>query len=286
MLTVPGVIAGGEFAVDVIGYENAVLYDNPYAYWNFNEAALASSFADLGSGLHALSKVGGVESGLAPLYSNTGANVRLDGVSGYFTVADSSGFRHTDNLTFECVFVLDGLPADESSYAFVSVDASGETENANALFRLTLMSSGGVYSFTAFHENGAGVDNIVSVNFTPIVDRLYHLIVTRRVTTKTYAVYLQGLLVGSGTYANDPTGGTNSVLNVGRSAADGRYFYGRLDEVSIYKAVLPVTRIRNHRDQLIPAYDPGSSLNLLLDFKGAYTPPTGNNVELEFLTEA
>ena len=110
-------------------------------------------------------------------------------------------------------------------------DDQGSGGNSKWLFAY----AGGVLEF---HINGPSVNNgagvfLVKAPFAPVTNRWYHLAITRNANL--YTIYTNGLPAGSQTDAN-VIPAANAPLTIG--AAEGFYFDGRLDEVTIYNRSL------------------------------------------------
>lgn len=227
-------------------FRNIILADSPYAFWQFNEAS-GTSFADLGSGNNALTSTGTVNAGQTSLWGNTRRAITTDGSTGYLAPASSTGFPHTGSFTWMFIVSFTALPADGISQQMAVCGITGETEVTNVTTQIGLLNTGGVYSITSFHENGAGVNNTSSVTVTPSTGVRYMYHVVRDVAANTYTVYQNGSSVGSAGYTNDPTGGGNGILNLCRnSVTAGSYFNGKMDEVAFFKTNLSAARIAAH----------------------------------------
>jgi hypothetical protein len=92
----------------------------------------------------------------------------------------------------------------------------------------------------AFHINnpGVGVVFLVQVPFTPSLNQWYHLAVVRSGTT--FTILTDGVAAGVDS-TSIPIPNVNAPLII--SQAEGFFFNGRLDEVSIYDRALSATEI-------------------------------------------
>lgn len=123
---------------------------------------------------------------------------------------------------------------------------TGETEATNVLGQWAFSNTGGVYEFAFFHENGAGVNNSVSIPHTLAISTVYHIFLQRNTTAKTYEAFVNGVSVGSVGYANNPTGGSSGLFYVSRLFSGSSGIIGRFSDVAIYKGLLNPGRIAAH----------------------------------------
>ena len=86
-----------------------------------------------------------------------------------------------------------------------------------------------------FHINDPvnGPICLVNAGFTPVLNTWYHLAVTR--SGNTFTIYVNGAAVGSGT-SSRVIPNASAPLTIGQ--AEGYYFNGSLDEISIYNRAL------------------------------------------------
>ncbi|OGS01720.1 MAG: hypothetical protein A2V88_04410 [Elusimicrobia bacterium RBG_16_66_12] len=90
----------------------------------------------------------------------------------------------------------------------LNFSGTGETEPANALYSLEILTTG---QLSYFHEHGAGVDDRVTLEWGPPVGRWALLTVTRRpgaVSGVDCVSYLNGAQIDAWSEADAPTGGT------------------------------------------------------------------------------
>jgi hypothetical protein len=127
------------------------------------------------------------------------------------------------NMTFSVLLeVLPNTPLALPPGIF-SILATGETEATNAQVIMSLNST--TLAPFSLHENGAGVNNVVTSTETiaaaasnNVGNTLLHLTVTRNATTRTVKFYYNGGLLFSDTYTTNPTGGTSAALFIGTEA--------------------------------------------------------------------
>jgi hypothetical protein len=135
--------------------------------------------------------------------------------------------------------LLNGDTGNPFSGLMIACDeASGDEKKW--LFAWAGTPAGGVLEF---HINGPTINGgagvfLVQAPFLPVVNQWYHLAVTRN--GDLYTIYENGVAVGSQTDSNvipDP----GVPLTIGE--AEGFYFSGRLDEVTVYKRALSAGEI-------------------------------------------
>jgi hypothetical protein len=108
---------------------------------------------------------------------------------------------------------------------FLSLSATGELESSNFRYLLGYISG----SFRYFHEYGIGInESLPFTKFTPLDNVTYNLVVTREVATKTVSLYVNGALIESLFYINDPTGGTSTQVYIGSNDSNTASSFGNI----------------------------------------------------------
>lgn len=230
-------------------YSDVVLADSPLAFYRCEDAFGAATLADSsGNGRNAtLNGTRGLQA-----YSKNPRLGRCVGFfvgSGYASVASAAWHQILGDLTVECWIRLQSALGSGDIQPLPSSLAAGETEAANACYRINYENSGGTTRFNLLHENGAGVDNNVTINATIPIRVLTHVVITRNTTAKTYSAYINGALVGtSAAYTTNPTGGTTAVLNINRNPSDSSFGPDKSawDGIAIYGTALSAARIFEH----------------------------------------
>lgn len=181
-----------------------------------------------------------------------GRALNITSSSTYLTASDSAAFRITGDYTAVMAFALSSLPSSGTYFTMCQCAGSGEAEPENSIVQVMLdnHATNGM-GVRMLHEYGAGVNEDVRVNFPFIVGVSYVVHVERDTVAKTYTVYVNGELIGSVGYANNPTGGTNSVQylvgNLGISGgSSANTFLGNFDEWAMYNKRIGAARIKAH----------------------------------------
>lgn len=228
--------------------QQVVLADSPLAYWRCEDAFGAATLTDSSGNGRSMTLNG--TRGLQGYSKNSrlGKCVAMGFNSGYGSIAAASWFQITGDLTIEMWFKTPWTLQSGDYIGLMYCNTSGETEATNSLYQWHYQNFGGTLRFSAFHENGAGVDNSVNVNHTMDATRWNHVVMVRDTVAKTYTFYVNGSSVGSASYANNPTGGTSSVLNLARNPADGSFGADKTsyDGIAIYNTKLSAQRIFEH----------------------------------------
>lgn len=265
-------------------YSAVVLADSPLAYWRCEDAFGSATLADSSGNGRSMTLNGTRGLGAYSKNSRLGKCVGMGFNSGYGSISAASWFQILGDLTLELWFKTPLNLASGDYIGLLYCNTSGETEATNSLYQWHYQNNGGTLRFSAFHENGAGGDNVVNVNHTMDMTVWNHCVVVRDTTAKTYTFYVNGVSVGSAGYTNNPTGGTSSVLNLARNPSDGSFGSDKAayDEIAIYNTKLSATRIFEHYRagrRACPAVWEKTSLLALFDgADAATTAPDGSSM--------
>lgn len=232
-------------------YGDVILEDSPLGYWRLNEAAMSSTFEDLGSASEDASANGSLTSGVASKNSRIVNCCQFDGSSAYLSVADSSQFRLVGDASFEAWIYIASGPAEGTGRSIFSCAGTfGSGSAHNRLFQIQIQRTGGNNGLGTFHQNGEQTGNTTAqVNWSWSINTWYHYVNVRDATAKTHTHYINGVQLGSPqSYSNNPDGGSAAVFAMGalHAGAVFQYWNGRLDELAIYNTTLPPARIREH----------------------------------------
>ena len=140
----------------------------------------------------------------------------------------------TNSFSIELWANFNAYLNSSTGYPFGGVlvaDDSGSGNSNKWLFAY----AGGVLEF---HINGPSINNgagvfLVQAPFAPVLNQWYHLAVTRNGSL--YTIYTNGVVAGTDSDFN-AIPAPNAPLTIG--AAEGFYFDGQLDEVSLYNSAL------------------------------------------------
>ena len=173
---------------------------------------------------------------------NSGYALQFDGFDDYINAGSSSSLQIMGDITIEAWVKVYAYP-DSFKYPYAEIVQRmdhGELEEGNVLFTLAITSSG---QLDAYHENANGINNgVFSVKSIPI-GIWTHIADVRNVKNKTYQLFINGVGEPPKTYANNPTGGTNTVTYIG-SNADTLTFNGIIDEVRIWNTMRTESQIQ------------------------------------------
>jgi len=172
-------------------------------------------------------------------FGNTNSAYSFDGVNDYITAGNNSALQITGNLTVAGWVKINAFPG--SSFADIvqqTGTAGSELEVDNNLYSLALTTGGQV---DAFHENGTGVNNTVNSLGAVSTGEWLHLVEVRDTAAKTYQFFVNGVGATPQSYANNPTGGTNSSTYIGGNP--NLPFNGIIDDIRIYNRALSAGEI-------------------------------------------
>lgn len=207
-----------------------VLALSPKVYYKCDEPPGSTMLADSsGNGmdltiqgsciLHQMELVEGGGSFAAPT-STTSANSA--------TRADTSGLvvpMNYDHTQFVVMMLMTTVNAPVVIWAVIG---SGETAATNAQTSLRCSNqAAGVYFGAQFWEHGSGSDDSINGPLLP-TGIPFAFSVRKNSAAKTVDFFVNGDLVYTGNYTNEPTGGTalNSILGANVSGSSAAYFLG------------------------------------------------------------
>lgn len=156
----------------------------------------------------------------------TPKGMSFDGTTDYLSAIDGQidldALRITGDITFGLMMRLaDDVAADYAGG--IGVTAAAETEATNALYLMSLKTTN-IISY--IHEYGAGNNEAYDFAYVLSPGSLYHVYLVRDNSLKTVTLYINGDVQGVFTYTNSPTGGSETVFDIGRNIAFNKFFNG------------------------------------------------------------
>lgn len=156
------------------------------------------------------------------------------------TTATPSEIQITGDLTCCFTVVTDTTAAGFSAVANCQAVAGTDSDSANNSVWYFGRSGN---QWVAFHEYGAGTNQIITLT-TPTISTatVYRVCVRRNVSAKTYEWTINGTTYTGVSYTNDPTGGGNGYVSIGEAdaigGAGGQEWNGTIEEVAVYDTYL------------------------------------------------
>ncbi|MEX2214806.1 MAG: LamG domain-containing protein [Phycisphaeraceae bacterium] len=242
-------------SASAVTYEQAVLADNPIAYWQLNEAAGSTSVVDTVAGRVA-TVIGnpvlgspGPSSDFPGIGSTGNTAVAFDGsgdaleTSGVNNVPYGAG-DYSVELWFQASFASTSINRDLFSATNAGghgtlleiQPVSGTGRRLRFLHRAPTGSSGGQDVFFTLPGNG-----------DPFWDTFHHLVGVKDDITGGMVLYLDGIAVGANTPSGN-FGATAMTIDIGRlvPGSNLRDFLGTIDEVAIYTQALSASQVAAH----------------------------------------
>jgi len=262
-------------------WEQAVLASNPSSFWRFNEASVPVAYADA-KGVSALNRVGTGATVGKGLHPSTGRALVLGNPTTYLTAADSASFRRTGDYAFVFCFVPSTLPTTGASHILACVM---DTDATDAVIWIGLQNNGGAMRVRLLHEYLSGANGFEQryFDFPFVAGVAYDLVVSRDTLAKTYTVWVNGELVGTQSYTNNPTpgGGTTATLRIGSElgvagGTSASTFQGRFDEIAFYDRKLTASDVALLRVGLLYGMEAQTD-DFSADTRSLYTS-TGNTL--------
>jgi hypothetical protein len=220
-----------------ITFANAVLADNPIAYWRFGEAAGAGTAADAASG-HDGTYFPGVTAGQAGIGGgDTGA--LFDGISGSVTVPNDPELG-PDLITMEALVRWDGPNAFQQRILEKSFFTGGE----QASYGMSILPTGAVQVEI---RSGGAASSHTTLQTLLAGDEAYLVGVY---DGSSVFIYLDGLLLSQTLATPGALQDGLNPLGIGNQSERNRPFNGLIDEVALYDYALSANQIGAHFDAL------------------------------------
>ena len=237
-LATPGLAAPITFA-------NAVVADNPIAYWRFGEAAGAATAADAAIG-HDGTYFPGVTAGQAGIGGgDTGA--LFDGITGSVTVPNDPELG-PNLITMEALVRWEGPNGFQQRILEKSFFAGGE----QASYGMSILDNGAVQVEV---RSGGAASNHTTLQTLMPGDEAYLV----GVFDGTFVfIYLDGLLLTQTMATPGALQDGPNALGIGNQSERNRPFRGLIDEVALYDHALSADQIGAHFDALSPVPEPGA----------------------------
>ena len=223
-----------------------ILGDSPMAYWKCNETSGTTLDNAEGTAAYDLTVSGSYT--LAYTYLLPGSTEKylyIGNTSAYAGVSGDIGFSSPINgdWTIEALVI----PGDWASNAIriFSIAGVGETEATNYQAAISFAVTTG--ELICFWEYGAGTNVTISSTFIPTKFTPYWVSAVKDGTANTVTFYINGRLISSISYANEPTGGTDASV-VTRIGHDGTGNTGNftIGHVCVWASKLTAAQIRDH----------------------------------------
>jgi outer membrane protein assembly factor BamB len=221
-------------------YFLTIFNDNPLAYWKFDETIGTTAFDSSGNGYNAT--YNNVTLGQTSI-TLSGSSASFNGGSSFIDIGitESSDFVIEGDISIEAW--IEPTEVNGSHVIIGKGGASSIGEASNYQWAVLIENKKNRW----FHEYGNHSHQSFLGAFDYQEDRSYHFVAVRVANTKTVNFYINGILVDTYNYTDDPTGGELGDFFIGRSIA-GQWFSGLIDELAIYDYPLTQEQILNHHN--------------------------------------
>lgn len=217
-------------------YSNAVLADNPIAYWRFEET----------SGTTATDSAGG--------FNGTYNNVTLGQLSAFAGLGNAADFNgSTADVTVPAL----GSVGDLTIEAWVNAD-SFTANNWNSVYNTDLFVSTSSHWQFVTDVFGAGTRFEWALGFSDTGNTFlfspntwYHIVTTYNQSSGAANLYVNGLFEEQ-LYVMPGLTSNLTVGRIGSWAGSSRFVDGRIDEVAVYGSTLSASRVLAHYNAAVP----------------------------------
>lgn len=224
-----------------------ILADTPRAFWKCDDAS--GGFQDSsGNGYHLTSLTGSLSYQFGHLFGSLPTTKFVhnpDRTTDRYAKGSSpvdAGITAPWNgdLTQELYMTLFEEPDAVNANVIISMGAAGETEATNFQPIIRINPAG---YFTMFWEFGAGTNEEISSGFKLFQGLMYQLVCVKDGTANTISFYVNGRLIRTVAYTNEPTGGGSAEISLGSPSTSHRGTWGY---VALYNSKLSADRIMAH----------------------------------------
>jgi hypothetical protein len=191
----------------------------------------------------------------------TGEGLEFDDSDDWVEAAPDATLRGLGDLTMSAWVNFHNLPSSGWFTAVFIHGEDGEAEANNVLYSLLVEDTGEV---EYLHESGAGDPGNLGANNVAIIfagstlsaGNWYHLAVTRDVGSRQVTLYINGSLVDSQGYTNDPTGGTAGRLYLGSATVNSpdQPMDGILDETRLSPVIRSADWLAAQYDSMVDTF--------------------------------
>lgn len=159
-------------------------------------------------------------------------------------IASGTGTQLLGNMT-ACALIQRSALSTNGYDAIIIQTAFGETLETNVLWSIQSATAPNQNRMKYTHEYGAGVNQEVEWAYQFALNKLYHVLITRNISTNAVDFYVDGAYQETYTYGTDPAGGTSTVLTIGRNIgyASPETFNGTIADVRVFPIALTPTQI-------------------------------------------
>jgi hypothetical protein len=239
-----GITASGS-RVATLAYSVEVLADSPLGYWKLDDtvAALTVCIDSSGNGYQG-TFTANLNREQPPLI-NTGTSIEWtnEAAGGVNINGAIAALQLTGDMSAEAWVNLNAFDAS-NAYIVVcsSIISRPEQASDNFLWSLSVNSAGFV---NMFWEYAGGTNQSVTSTHAITTSTVHHLAVVRDTSALTVTFYDNGVEYDTVGYANNPAGGTDSIVQIGKRFGGGEVD-GFIDQVAVYNTKLSAARILAH----------------------------------------
>ena len=240
-----GIIASRGAGVASIPYGTEVLADSPLGYWELDETAadLTSMTDSSGNGYDGTFTANLVRE--QPPLITTGTSIEFDGGGGNGVNINGAvaALQLTGDMTAEAWVNMNSFAAQNTYLVNCSsIISRPEQTSDNYLWSLTISSTG---FMRCFWEYAGSANQTVLSTHAITTGTVHHLVIVRDTSAKTVTFFDNGVEYDTVGYAENPTAGTDSIVQIGKRFGGGE-LDGFLDEVAVYNTKLSLARIQAH----------------------------------------
>ena len=215
-----------------LSYRDAVMADNPAAYWRLGEASGATAVDEKGA--NAGTYLGGVTKGQpGALTGEANTSASFDGVDDYVSVPHSGSLSATSGVTVEA-----WVKRTKSGVWQNVVAKSGSGTAAAQNYALWINTANRP---VLYFGNGSSSGSVTAP--AAIDTNWHHLVATYDEANA--KIYVDGVLKATAA-SNVPLTANTQALTIGRSVDGLRVFGGLIDEVAVYTSALSLSSIQAH----------------------------------------
>lgn len=240
-----GITASSATRNPVVTYSEEVLADSPLGYWELDETAadLTSMTDSSGNGYDGTFTANLVRE--QPPLITTGTSIDFTGGGGHGVNINGAiaALQLTGDMTAEAWVDMNSFVAQNTYLVNCSsIVSRPEQVSDNYLWSLSISSTG---FMRCFWEYAGSANQTVLSTHAITTGTVHHLVIVRDTSAKTVTFFDNGVEYDTVGYAENPTDGTDSIVQIGKRFGGGE-LDGFLDEVAVYGTKLSAARILAH----------------------------------------
>ena len=204
---------------------------SPIGYWRLGEPSGTSATDQSGNGI--TGTYDGVTLGATgAIGGDSDTAIDFDGINDQMITLSSSSLRLTGDMSVSIWVNIDTYPGASEVGPLFTIEADAQTSGVAKMAELAVDQSGDIVYSHEYSPGGSGVDQRTFSSSNLSTDTWYNITVTRDATAEEVTLYIDGDLLDTFSFNNQPEGYGNGTLYLGQYGTD--LFDGSIDEIAVF----------------------------------------------------